>query len=228
MPHTGDVCLATAVTDSFVPGAVVMLGSFRDPHPGFAGDVVVLHDGLSEAPRTVLAAVGGRVRFEPVRSALLDRVAGLAAAYPGRLHAPAMFNTLDAFRLDGYRKVLFCDSDVLFQGPVEELFDTGAALLCCGDRPCLLGRVRDAETLAPIARTIIETYVEPPRVSRRAIASPSASPEARYLGNLRLTSDANQTHRDFRAIVPESCAGSWGHGSWAMAGAGMKPPAAPS
>ena len=155
LPRTGaeDVCLATVVTDSFVPGAVVMLGSFRAHHPGFAGDVVVLHDGLSEASRAVLAAVGGPVRFEPVRPALLERVASLAAAYPGRLHSPAAFHTLDAFRLGGYRKVLFYDSDVLFQGPVGELFDTDAALLCCGDRPYLLGGVRDAETLRPVART---------------------------------------------------------------------------
>ena len=151
-PHTGDVCLATAVTDSYVPGAVVMLGSFRDHHPGFAGDVVVLHDGLSEASRMVLAAVGGHVRFEPVRPALTDRVARLAAAYPGRLHSSATFHTLDAFRLDGYRKVLFYDSDVLFQGPVGELFDRDEALLCCGDRHCLMGRVRDAETHRPLER----------------------------------------------------------------------------
>ena len=155
LPRTGaeDVCLATVVTDSFVPGAVVMLGSFRAHHPGFAGDVVVLHDGLSEASRAVLAAVGGPVRFEPVRPALLDRVARLGAAYPGRLPSPAAFHSLEAFRLGGYRKVLFYDSDVLFQGPVGELFDTGAALLCCGDRPYLLGGVRDAETLRPVART---------------------------------------------------------------------------
>ena len=153
MPHTRDVCLATAVTDSFVPGAVVMLGSFRAHHPGFEGDVVVLHDGLSEASRAVLAAVGGRVRFEPVRTALVERVASLEAAYPGRLWASATFHALEAFRLGGYRKVLFYDSDVLFQGPVGELFDTDAALLCCGDPNFAMGKVRDAETLQPIART---------------------------------------------------------------------------
>ena len=149
--HTRDICLATTVNDSFVPGAVVMLGSFRAHHPGFEGDVVVLHDGLSEASRTVLAAVGGRVRFEPVRPALLERVARLATAYPGRLHSLATFHTIDAFRLGGYRKVLFYDSDVLFQGPVGELFDTDAALLCCGDRYFAMDRGRDAETLLPIA-----------------------------------------------------------------------------
>ena len=153
VPHTRDVCLATAVNDSFVPGAVVMLGSFRAHHPGFEGDVVVLHDGLSEASRTVLSTAGGRVRFEPVRPALLERVASLEAAYPGRLHSLAAFHTLEAFRLGGYRKVLFYDSDVLFQGPVGELFDTDAALLCCGDLDLAMGKVRDAETLQPIART---------------------------------------------------------------------------
>ena len=49
--HTRDICLATTVTDSYVPGAVAMLGSFRAHHPGFDGDVVILHDGLSEARR---------------------------------------------------------------------------------------------------------------------------------------------------------------------------------
>ena len=80
--HTRDICLATTATDPFVPGVVAMLGSFRAHHPGFAGDVVILHDGLSEASRTVLAAIDGRVRFESIRPALLKRVARLREADP--------------------------------------------------------------------------------------------------------------------------------------------------
>ena len=153
LPHTGDVCLATAVTDSFVPGAVVMLDSFQTHHPGFDGDVVVLHDGLSEESRTVLTTVGGRVRFEPIRPELRDRVARLQEAYPKRCWPSAVFHVIDAFRLDGYRKVLCYDSDVLFQGPVGELFGAGGeTLLCCGDRSSLADRVRDAETLRPLER----------------------------------------------------------------------------
>ena len=149
----GGLCLATTVTDSYVPGTVAMLGSFRAHHPEFEGDVVVLHDGLSEASRTILAAVGGSVRFEPVRPALVERVTRLATAYPGRLLSQAAFHSLEAFRLEGYRKVLFYDSDVLFQGPVGELFGNDAALLCCGDPFFAMGKVRDAETLQPITRT---------------------------------------------------------------------------
>ena len=156
LPRTGDVCLATAVTDSFVPGAVVMLGSFRDHHPGFEGDVVVLHDGLSEESRTILATVGGRVRFEPVRPELTDRVARLREAYPNRLYPSAVFHAIHAFRLDGYRKVLFYDSDVLFQGPVGELFGADEALLCCGNLLFLMDGVRDAETFRPLERGAAE------------------------------------------------------------------------
>ena len=156
LPRTGDVCLATAVTDSFVPGAVVMLGSFRDHHPGFEGDVVVLHDGLSEESRTILATVGGRVRFEPVRPDLTVRVARLREAYPNRLYPSAVFHAIHAFRLDGYRKVLFYDSDVLFQGPVGELFGADEALLCCGNLLFLMDGVRDAETFRPLERGAAE------------------------------------------------------------------------
>ena len=157
VPHTRDVCLATAVTDTFVPGAVVMLDSFRAHHPDFEGDVVILHGGLSEASRTILEAAGGRVRFEPVRPALLERVAHLWEAYPNRVQPATMFYTLDAFRLGGYRKVLYYDSDMLFQEPVGELFGAGGeALLCCGDWPCLMGRARDAETYRPLERGTAE------------------------------------------------------------------------
>ena len=156
VPHTRDVCLITAVTDTFVPGAVVMLDSFRAHHPDFEGDVVLLHGGLSEASRTILEAAGGRVRFEPVRPELTDRVARLREADP-RARPPAMFYALDAFRLGGYRKVLFYDSDVLFQEPVGELFGAGGgALLCCGDWPCLMGRLRDAETFRQIGRGAVD------------------------------------------------------------------------
>ena len=46
------VCLATATTERFVPGTLVLIGSFLRHHPGFDGDVVVVHDdGLPERLR---------------------------------------------------------------------------------------------------------------------------------------------------------------------------------
>ena len=143
---TANICLVTAVTDDFLPGAIAMLGSFRSHHPGFNGDVIVLHDGLTEESCAVLEAVAPLVRFQPVAPELLDRVAHLKAAYPNRPILPPMFHALDAFRLDGYRKVLYYDSDMLFLAPVDELFDTDEALLCCGDRQFVLNRQLDPDT----------------------------------------------------------------------------------
>ena len=129
------VCLATATTERYVPGTLVLIGSFLRRHPGFAGDIVVVHDaGLPESLREVLADVFDGVRFHPVSPELVDRAKSVQAALPQRDFTPERLFALEAFRLGGYRKVLFCDSDLLFRAPVDALFDAPHALLCCGDK----------------------------------------------------------------------------------------------
>ena len=94
--------------------------SFLRRHPHFEGDVAVIHDGLCDASRGVLQALSERLRQQPVGAALRGRVARL----PPSFTAPrrAQLHSLDAFRLEGYRKVLLCDADLLFREPVDELF----------------------------------------------------------------------------------------------------------
>ena len=143
----GRVCLVTGTDSSFLPGAFTTVGSFLRHHPRFDGDVVVVHDGsLSRESRGYLEAVSDRVRFEPVARALRDRLRPLALA-PGFSSARlTRLYSLEAFRLTGYRKVLFCDADLLFRGPVDELFDSDADLLCCGDVAHLRGFRREPAT----------------------------------------------------------------------------------
>ena len=90
-------------------GTLVTVGTFLKHHPRFNGDVVVIHDGLTEAKREMLAAAFDGVRFASVAPELRDRAVRLAAALPHRRITPAQFYMLDAFRLAGYRKVLVCD-----------------------------------------------------------------------------------------------------------------------
>ena len=141
------VCLVTATDSRFLPGAFTTVGSFLRHHPRFDGDVVVVHDGgLSRESRGYLEALSDRVRFEPVGRGLRARLAVLAGA-PGFSSARlTQFYSLEAFRLTGYRKVLFCDADLLFRAPVDELFDRDADLLCCGDGSYLRGLRRDPAT----------------------------------------------------------------------------------
>ena len=143
-------CFVTAATERFVPGALVALCSFRQHHPGFAGDLVVIHDALPAVHRQHLEDACPGVRFEPVSAALRERLAILGAARQDLAPRLAQFFSLEAFRLRGYRKVLYCDSDVLFQGSVAKLFDSPSALLCCGDEVFLHGGARNATTFAPL------------------------------------------------------------------------------
>ena len=147
---TSDICLVTVATESFVPGACVLLGSFRKQHPGFAGDVVVIHDDLSRSAREAIRAVWARVRFEPVSAALQERLARLRAEHPAFARGLGYLYSLEAFRLRGYRKVLFYDSDVLIRAPVDELFDADDELICCPDQVALAGGRRDARTFEPL------------------------------------------------------------------------------
>ena len=150
MPGTSDVCLFTVATERFVPGTLVMIGTFLKHHPGFDGDVVVVQDGLSAASRAMLQAAFGRLRFEAVSPEMKDRVERLDTVRHLFRYRTASLYSLEAFRLTGYRKVLCCDSDLLFQGCIAELFDSTEALLCCGDRWFLRGQALDAATGLPV------------------------------------------------------------------------------
>lgn len=140
------VCFATVSTPSFLPGTLVTIGSFLKAHPQFAGDVVVIHDGLPEASRDALRLACPRVRFAPVSPALRDRVVALGAASPQFVSVLSHFWRVEAYRLTGYRKVLYCDSDLLFRRSISELFDAADPLICCGDGAFLRGRYRRAAT----------------------------------------------------------------------------------
>ena len=126
-----------------------MLGSFLKHHPRFDGDLVIIHDALPQAARDALQALSDRVRFETVSTRLRDRLAHLSAGHPAFAGGLEYFYSLEAFRLHGYRKVLFYDSDVLVRAPLDALFDAPGTLLCCPDHVALGGGRRDARTFEP-------------------------------------------------------------------------------
>ena len=145
-----DVCMCVAATGAFWVGAVVAIGSFLATHPRFGGAIVLFHDGLPAAHQRFLRAAFRSIQLRRVTLELQQRCEVLAQAFPhwrGRL---ARFYALEAFRLEGYRKVLFCDADLLFVAPIDEMLQAAAELACCSDRAGIAGAVRDAATFLPL------------------------------------------------------------------------------
>lgn len=148
--RASDVCVALAATEDFLPGSLVAVSSFLARHPHFRGGLVLFHDGLPEDRCATLERAFPPLRLKPVGSELRQRAARLASSPLVPRRAPSDFYCLEAFRIDGYRKVLYCDSDVLFRQPIDDLFESREALVCCGDQPSVGGWCRDAATYQPI------------------------------------------------------------------------------
>ena len=168
---TGDVCLAVVTNDLFLSGALVAIGSFLRQHPGFAGDIVVIHDGLSETSREVLAALSERLTPRAAGTELRERIARLDESFT--LQHRAQLLSLEAFRLTGYRKVLLCDADILFLQPVSDLFDLDSELVGCGDGASVRG-------LRRVSATFVET--DDPGALDRTFNSGFLVIDARLLG----------------------------------------------
>jgi lipopolysaccharide biosynthesis glycosyltransferase len=143
----------TTVTDAvYLPGTIVLLSSFLAHNPWFTGDIVVIHDGLSEHDRKRLARFPN-LRFHPVGAELKARLAAVTAASPLLARKRPNLLSLEVFALAEYDRVLKCDSDILCVGSVAALMDMDGALFCCPDQSYFKDQVRDLQTYAALDRT---------------------------------------------------------------------------
>ncbi len=142
------MCLATVTTADFVPGTLVMFHSFLKQNPWFQGDLVVIHDRLEPAIQQDFISCFDRVHFRTIHPSLKAQLQVLLSCRPDLTSRQARFYSLAIFQLTGYDKVLFCDSDLLFRESIQELFETEAALVCCGDAPHYRGHGRHATTFS--------------------------------------------------------------------------------
>lgn len=143
--------LVTVATEEFIPGACVMFASFLRAHPGFQGELVTITDGLSAEAKRTLHAVSPSIEILQAGEDLLERIIRLREAVPGLYETSGRFLSLEALRPAGSERVLFCDSDTLFLGPIDMMIDSDAAVTAAGDGCFLRGRARDRDTLAEVA-----------------------------------------------------------------------------
>lgn len=129
---TARCALVLGVTGNLDFAAGAVIASFVRHNPGFRGDIVVLHDGLSPGALTALARLAPQVHCVP-----MDRAMVLARLTRAGLRTPATLDrlgrwgamTLAKFEmfdwLDRYDSVVWADADVLIQGPVPDLWQAG-------------------------------------------------------------------------------------------------------
>lgn len=126
------LCLATATSDSFIPGTLVLIHSFLKHNRWFDGDIVVFHRDLSAESLAYLTAFE-QVVFCECSNDLAQRMKLIVEVRPEMNRIIDRLLSLEAFRLDAYERVVFLDSDTLVAAPIQDLFTASASLAACGD-----------------------------------------------------------------------------------------------
>jgi lipopolysaccharide biosynthesis glycosyltransferase len=135
-------CLATISSREFCIATEVLLYSFMKYNPWFEGDLVVIGDDLT-------ADLEARLnRRHPVRlhrpdPRLKAAAQSLSSLLPDEPAVYRRFYTFEVFRLAGYERVLYLDSDICCTGDVAPLFTAQAPLLACPDGFTYADRILD-------------------------------------------------------------------------------------
>ncbi|MCB0704759.1 MAG: hypothetical protein KDC34_05590 [Saprospiraceae bacterium] len=147
---TKKYCLATITDLNFLGGTLVLIHSFLKHNPWYKGDIVVFTNDLEEAEVALFNRFPG-CRIEPVDPELHKRTADLAAEYERFQNRMGQFYALNVFKLRGYDKVLFLDSDLLIRGSFKDLFQQKGDLLVCGDAYYYKKKLRDPITFHKVS-----------------------------------------------------------------------------
>lgn len=114
-------CLATVTTESYFQWTMTMLHSFVSSNPWFSGDIAVICHDLPPEMKDDIKLAGNVKLVEPTAD-LISRLFKFSNALPAFKDKTARFYSLEIFRLAGYDKILFLDSDMIVVKSVEELF----------------------------------------------------------------------------------------------------------
>jgi lipopolysaccharide biosynthesis glycosyltransferase len=136
-------CLATVTTENYFQWTMTMLHSFVSSNPWFAGDIVVICDDLP-AEMAKDFHLFNRVRLVEPSSDLSQRLVSFGDAMPAFRDKTARFYSLEIFRLAGYDRLLFLDSDMIVVRSVEELFTLPGSFYASAELCWYKGKGRNA------------------------------------------------------------------------------------
>jgi len=124
--------LATVTNEQYIEGTEVLFYSFLQENPGFAGDLIVIHEDLSTSLQQRLLSLFP-ITFIEVSSTLKSRLSDLVENQPRYANRYQRFWSLEVFRLQGYDSVLFMDSDILCRKNMMGIFELNTGFAAAPD-----------------------------------------------------------------------------------------------
>lgn len=115
-----EVCLVSLVDHSYMVGLQVMLRSFLMHNRWFEEDFILLDAGLSNDDRKKCRSIYSNVQFLKVDE---SRYIGKMPYERTQPRLKAAYFKFDLFRIRGYRRVVFLDSDIVVLRDIRELFE---------------------------------------------------------------------------------------------------------
>ena len=118
--------LCTISSDRYVNGTATMIHSFLRTNPWFSGDIVVFYSSklspLSDKGMKSILKINDKIKFKKVDDSCYDNMyKHFKSRIPIKREVRAL--RFETFVLGGYEKVMYADSDMLFLGSVEEMFN---------------------------------------------------------------------------------------------------------
>lgn len=136
-PPEADVCFLTVADYRFIRGLEAFLLSLLAVYPALKSQIIIIHDGtLTPYLRNRLLSIYRLLQFivpEPSWASLLP----INSTNRKRIGILGYLN-VHALSLRGYRRVIVLDSDVLIEGPLDQLWAEGDSFRLvpdCGARP---------------------------------------------------------------------------------------------
>lgn len=128
--------LCTISSDRYVNGTATMIHSFLRTNPWFSGDIVVFHSArmspLSDKGMKSILKINDKIKFKKVDDSCYDNMyKHFKSRIPVKREVRAL--RFETFVLGGYDKVMYADSDMLFLGSVEEMFNQEAGITITRD-----------------------------------------------------------------------------------------------
>ncbi len=143
-------CLVTVTSEDYVQWSLTMIYSFVKSNDWFTGDIVLICNHLPDELKQRFL-VFQHVRFVQPSDLLLKKISDLCTHIPAFSRLSPLFYSLETFKLSGYSKVLFLDSDMLIVKTVKEVFEMDGAFSASAESCWYFGKGRRTDTYESVA-----------------------------------------------------------------------------